>query len=673
MARPRQFKGKRSARIEAGPQFLRNLFQSDIRAGWSTWLPRALLIIAVTLWIYWPALGGAFVWDDGWYLVTNPLMHGWIGLWKFWFQPGSWVEYYPVQETVQWVQWQLWGEVTLGYHLTNVALHVVSAFLVWRLLAKFGLRLAWLGGLLFAVHPVQVESVAWISELKNTLSLPFFLLAMGRWIDYDRDGKPSDYRWALGLFLIGMLCKITLAPFPVIISLVLGITTILVGNLYEKQGHALPDIIPLGSLFSRVAGSGLIAAVYFSRCFLPVDYLLTYPKWQVDASTMTGYVSWLFFIGIGCWAWVKRATWGRHVLLGLGFYFLTLAPFLGFNPVSYMSFTWVMDHFLYLPLVGLIGLVIAGLEDFETRFPTDRPYATGIFAIAIALMSIESHAFANLFVNEETLWTYILQRNPNVWLAHHDLGCDLMDKGRYAEAIPHLQEVAWLKPGFDVAYYNLGIALEKTGQTAEAEAQYRRALALNPENVKAYLNLGELMGKSGNLGEAEKDLRKAYEIAPEDASASIDLGGFLLWTKRDEEAIHLYREALATNPDLALLHYNLGRALSQARSFPEAIEQFRAAVRLAPGMAQAHENLGVALAQSGALAEGIREFEAAIRINPGYSSARMNLALALAHTGRVQEAAEQLREVLSADPGDAQARSWLMKLQAASPGGPGKP
>jgi hypothetical protein len=141
------------------------------------------------------------------------------GLWSIWFEPGSQLDYYPIKASVQWLQWHLWGMDTLGYHLTNVVLHILSALLVWRLLSKFGLRLAWLGGLIFAIHPVQVESVAWIAELKNTLSLPPFLLAMCAWIDYEERGKAKDYFLALGLFLVAMLCKLTVVLFPLVILL----------------------------------------------------------------------------------------------------------------------------------------------------------------------------------------------------------------------------------------------------------------------------------------------------------------------------------------------------------------------------------------------------------------------------------------------------------------------
>ena len=237
---------------------------------------RAAVLAALGWWIYAPALYGDWVWDDVLYLPQNPLLNDPERLWKLWFAPGHVLDYYPIEATVQWVQWQLWGQNTFGYHVTNVALHIVNALLVWRLLGKFKLRLAWLGGLLFLVHPVQVESVAYISELKNTLSLSPFLLAMGAWIDYEERQQTRDYALALGLFLVAMLCKISMAPFPVVIllyawwkrgrvgtqdlkqsapffliSLALGVMTILSGIWY-RQLHLEPEeIVPLGGLALR--------------------------------------------------------------------------------------------------------------------------------------------------------------------------------------------------------------------------------------------------------------------------------------------------------------------------------------------------------------------------------------------------------------------------------------
>jgi hypothetical protein len=169
---------------------------------WKLHLLRAVLIVSAAFWVFAPSLHGDWLMDDDFYVTQNALLNDPARLWKIWFAPGSLIEYYPIEATVQSIQWHFWRMDTLGYHLTSLILHIASALLVWRLLSKFGLRLAWLGGFLFAIHPVTVESVAWISELKNTLSLPFFLLSVCSWIAYSEHGRSRDYLLALGLFIV---------------------------------------------------------------------------------------------------------------------------------------------------------------------------------------------------------------------------------------------------------------------------------------------------------------------------------------------------------------------------------------------------------------------------------------------------------------------------------------
>ncbi len=307
-------------------------------------------------------------------------------MWKAWFEPGSWVEYYPLQETAQWLQWQLWGNETFGYHFTNVVLHLLSALLVWRLLGKFGLPFAWLGGLIFAIHPVVVESVAWIVELKNTLSLPLFLIAMCFYLDYDEHRRWRDYAMALGFFLLAMLAKISMAAFPavillfawwkrgrigwndlkaaapfLVISVSLIATAFFAAGRYHEINALADDNLPLGGFFARLALAGLSTSFYFSRFFFPVGMLPIYPQWSVDPTSPFDYLPGVVLSGVIYVCWRKRTSWGRHALLGLGFFLLNLAPFAGFISISYMKYTWVMDHLLYLPMLGLLGLTVAGL------------------------------------------------------------------------------------------------------------------------------------------------------------------------------------------------------------------------------------------------------------------------------------------------------------------------
>ena len=516
---------------------------------WKLLLPRALLIVAAGFWVFAPALHGDWLMDDDMYLTQNVLLHDPARLWKIWFAPGSFIEYYPIEASAQAVQWRLWHLDTLGYHLTNLILHLAGALLVWRLLSKFGLRLAWLGGFLFAIHPAVVESVAWISEFKNTLSLPFFLLSMCAWIDYEERGRSRDYVLALGLFLVAMLCKISMALFPLVIllhvwwkrgrvggsdlkaaapffavSLVLGLTTILAGDWFREahlQSAANPQI---GGFPARLALAGWSLAFYFSKCVWPAQMLPIYPKWPVDPHSLVSFLPWPVLGGVIGWLWSKRASWGRHALLGLGFFIINLVPFIGFNSVSYMGFTWVMDHFLYLPIIGLIGLAIAALEDIGGRIsrPMRRGLA-GMAAVVLALLAWESHDYAKIFVGPEKLWTYTLEHNPTSWLAHNNLGNVLLETGRAPEAIEQYEESLQFNPNGVEAHNNLGFALDQEGLTGQAIEQYKLALKFNPHFPVTLPNLANALSQAGRTREAIAIYEQALLVNPRDSDARANL------------------------------------------------------------------------------------------------------------------------------------------------------
>jgi len=551
--------------------------------GWKLVLIHAAIIVAAGLWIYSPALHGDWLGDDDLYIYKNPLMNDPARLWKVWFQPGGFIEYYPLEETVQWVQWQLWGNDTFGYHLTNVCLHLLSAFLVWRLLIKFGLQLAWLGGLIFVIHPMMVESVAWISELKNCLSLPPFLLAMCAWIDYEERGRRADYLWALAYFLVAMLCKISVAPFPVVILLyawwrrgrigwrdllagapflVTAVTLVLI-NLWSSLSYIhsqlnIPSVVEIGGFFSRFALAGQTLSYYFTMCFWPVGPLPYYPQWKVDPSSLVQFLPWLVLSGAACWLWRRRQSWGRHGLLGLGFFILNLGPFLGFIPISYMNYTWIMDHFLYVPIIGLIGIVVAGIERVDARLSASvHPFSTGILTVIMGLLAFESHWYAAAFTGEETLWNYTVDRNPEAWAAHD----------------------------------NLGKVLLRVGEPDQAKEHFDTAIRLKPEISEPYCNL---------------------------ASAYMQMG-------RIPEASQALLQALKKDPNDPVLHNNMGILLAQTGHIPEALGQFEQALRGHPFYAEAHDNMGHTLLLAGRTSEAIEQFQAALQINPSDDKARQNL------------------------------------------------
>ena len=625
----------------------------------ATWLNRtkivlgssfsqAALIVAFGFWVFSPAFHGGWVWDDTMLVADNAIVRDPAGLWKIWFEPGKLIDYFfPIKVSVEWVEWHLWHDDTLGYHLLNVALHICSALLVWRLFSKFELRLAWLGGLIFAIHPAVVESVAWISELKNTLSLPPFLLAMCAFIDYSKRRNRRDYFLALGWFLAAMLCKTTMLMFPVVIllylwwkqgrigmsdlkismpffaiSLGLGFVTFCFLHRDLNQPH-----IPMGGFFSRLDQAGLSISFYFFKCFWPVGMSAIYPRWTIDPSLPVQFLPWPVLGGVIYWLWTKRAGWGRHALLGLGFFLINIVPIAGFIGGSYMDFTWVMDHFLYIPMIGLIGLVAAGLGRVDEQLPPRfQPLGVGIMAAITAFLAWQSHGYAKSFQNEEMLWSHTLEHDPQSYYVRNNLGVALMKAGRLPDAIEQFQKALQIAPDRAEIHDNWGNALTQARQFQKAIAQYQEASRINPHDAETHNNWGNTLYLTGQFQDAIAQYQEALRIDPTYIEARNGLGLMLIQMNRLPEGIDEYWQALRIRPDNTEILSNLGIALGQMGQLSEAIEQFQKTVELDPENAAAHYNLGVALDRAGRLHEAMEQYQEALRIKPGYAAARMGVA-----------------------------------------------
>ncbi len=645
---------------------------------------QALLIVAAGVWVFYPAIHGQWLWDDDVLITNNLLIHDPAGLWKTWFAPTmSLIDYFPITVSVEWLAWRAWGLNTFGYHLTSIVLHLTSALLVWRLLSKLGIRLAWLGGLLFAIHPVMVESVAWIAELKNTLSLPPFLIAMCAWIDYEEHGKWTHYWLALGLFLVAMLCKTTMVMFPFVIllyawwkrgrirvrdltgsapffvvSLVLGLTT-----MWFLHHAMAPQAVQLGGFLSRVACAGLSLAFYFSKSVLPIGLLPTYPQWAVGRPSLVQFLPWPILGGVLYLCWANRASWGRHALLGLGFFLINLAPFVGFTAAAYMDFTWVMDHTLYIPLIGLIGLATAGLGWLDDRVPAStRPYGIGMVTVVLVLLAVSSRAYAGLYVNPETLWTYTVERNSDAWLAYDNLGYTLTKAGKFTEAIGEFEQALRINPNYASTHDDLGTALFRVGRLREAQREVEQALRIDPDSATAHNNLATILVHLGRIPEAIQQFQAAVRINPNDAEAHNGMGTALVQNGQYADAVEEFEAALQINPDFSEVHDNLGAMLAHFGQIPEAIEQFQAAVRINPNDAEAHYDMGFALTQTGRDEDALEEFEAAVRINPDFAEAHNNLGVILARRGRIPEAIQQFQAAVQINPNYTEARRNLTRV-----------
>ena len=614
-----------------------------------------------------PALHGAWLWDDAVEVARNPDLRGLAGLARIWRGTAS-PDYLPLKSSVDWLAWQLWGAHVFGYHVLNLALHLTGAFLLWQLLARLGLRRAWWGALLFAVHPLTVESVAWISELKNTLSLPLLLLAMLAYVDYDRaraagPGAPAAgaaYRESLGCFALALLAKSSGVMFPGVIllyawwrrgrigaadlrasapffalSLARGAATLVFQHRWAGPGAAAAQ----AGLLPRIAVAGLALEDYAGKVVSPTGLLPLYPRWSVNAPALWDFLPWLFFGVIFAGLWAGRRSWGRAGLFGLGFFVLNFLPVLGFVPLAYPQSSWVADHLAYLPLIGAAGLAAAGLGAAFDALGNVRATIVGLAVLALAAgWTLTSRRYAAQFVSEVTLWSYTVRHEPNSAEARKNLGNALVHSGRLPEAIAEYAIAGRLNAGDPFLQYDYGNALMQAQRMPEAIARYRAALGLRPVYPEAHDNLGLALLDTGNLPEAIAQLELALQERPGAPGIQYNLAGALLRGGRAAEAIPHYQAMLRQVPDNPEAHYNLGLAYLQARRLPEAIAEYAATLQLMPGSAEAHNNLGNALLESGKVTEAIIQYEEALRLNPKLAGARQDLQVALRRTRAVPAA-----------------------------------
>ena len=642
-------------------------------------------VIALAAWvIFSPALRGGWLWDDAAELSQNPEVTSTGAFAKIWLEP-SHADYFPLKSTVQWIAWRMWGETAAGYRALNLVLHVLSALLVWRLFARLWIPAAWLGGLLFAIHPLAVESVAWIAELKNTLSLPPLLLAACAYVDYDETGRKLRYAAALGWFLASLLCKTSGVMLPVVlllyhgwktgrisgrniratapffaVSLVLGLVTI-----YFQHTRAIATMpVPSGGLAARFAIAGVAAAFYAWKFILPVPLVPVYPQWQLNPPAPWHFAPWVLaavLLAI-CWRW--RSTWGRHGLFGGGAFIFLVAPVLGFVAMSYMRYAWVADHFVYLPILGLIGLTTGATgRALQTDHGARRRGIQALVAVAVLALVLLSRRHAAHFRDETALWTYTLQNNPTAAPAHDHLGAARQNAGRHAEAIVHFETAIAGDPKFPSPHNNLGVSLAALGRSNEAMAQFRAALQLDPNFVAARTNLANALAQGGRLEEGIAEYRTALRSRPGLVEARFNLANALYLGGHAEEALAELRRGLVERPGFAPAYDNAGKILVHEGRTAESIPYYELAVRFAPLEATYHNDLGYAFALSGRRKEAAAQFEEALRLKPNFADAHVNLGGILYQTGDLKAATTHFEAALRIDPNSREAQQNLSVIR----------
>jgi tetratricopeptide (TPR) repeat protein len=569
---------------------------------------------------YQPAWHGQLLWDDGAH-VGGPELRTLDGLRRIWFVPRTTQQYYPVLFTSFWLQQTLWGDSTTGYHLVNLLLHIGCVVLVLKILRYLRIPGAELAAIIFALHPVNVETVAWICERKNTLSGLFGLAATLSYLNFDenRRGPKKDspqgrgfsgYVLAVFFFILGLLSKTPIVTLPLVwlvifwwkrgaiswrrdvmpvipfllLSTAAGLATYWIeyGNIgYRARTLDL-------SLLDRCLIAGRAFWFQLSKLIWPSNLMFVYPRWQIDGGVWWQYLfplAVLFLQGI---LWSLR-RWSRAPLAGVLVNFLLLLPSLGFLNIYFFLYSFVADHWQYLASLGIITPCASGIVLLARRLKGKSLLEPAMTLLIGGMLFVLTREQSRMYSDNEALYRTTIGRNPACWMAYCNLGDILYRANRIPEAIDLFNQALRIKP--DAAHYSLGYALAQTGRTSEAIEQYEQALAIDPDYAEAHNNLGDALWLTGRISEAMDQYKQVLRLNPNSASAQNNLANSLVQTGRASEAIDHYKQALRYNPNFADAHNNLAAALALFGRFSYAIEHENHGLRISPNVVIAGNNL----------------------------------------------------------------------------------
>lgn len=590
-------------------------------------LAGVLGLALVTMAAYLPALGASYIWDDDQHLTANPLLTEAGGLGKVWTTPGGF--YYPLVLTTFWGIRQVWDLHPLPYHLLNILLHSANALLLWGLLARLTMPGAWFAAALFALHPVQVESVAWITELKNIQSGFFYLLSfhalLTAWpvhnethghaekkvisaLAVSRLGQTGWYCAGLVAFALAVLSKPSTVMLPVVILgyliwrqhrivirdvlstlpfFLLSVAASL-WTIWEQKYHSMAQGEDWSVPFvERLLNAPHIIGFYLWKLVWPHPLMFIYPKWEIDPGKAATYLPALLLVMVTVLLFFKRRSWGEGPLLALAYFVITLFPVLGFFNIYFMTYSWVADHFQYLASIGPLALggylAARYVRLSEAKGGGEIPRTVG--GLILLTLFVCTWRQTLIYQNEETLWKDAIARNPKAAMAYNNLGTFLSNSARMGEAIPYFERALELRPEDGEYHYNLALALGRSGQVEASALHFQKAIDLNPMEPQAYSSYASLLAAVGKNGEAIALYEKALDVAPqtpEAADTHLLVAGLLRMKGENTRALQHYEEALRIQPGNFDARVGLGVLLEGMGQVDRARQEYQAALDIHP-------------------------------------------------------------------------------------------
>ena len=653
-----------------------NALGSLLRRHWSGVLCLTLLV-AIS---YSPALEAGFVWDDK-VFVDEPLIQQWSGIWDIWLSPRDIREghYWPVVYSSFWLEEKLWGLEPAGYHAVNVLLHLANCLLVWILMARLNVAGAWAVAAVFAVHPLHVDSVAWIIERKDLLSALFYMAAALAWMRYVDARRPSLYCGALVLFSLALLSKSIAVTLP---------AALLVWHAWRRggvDGAAWMRLVPffavavfitaadmsfyqsrepldLGySLIERALIAARALFFYVWKLLWPTELAVIYPHWNVDASDP---VSWAFLMGaaaVPAVLWALRRRTGTGPLAGAAYFAVTLAPVLGFVDYGYMQFSFVADRYQYLAGLGVLAVLVAASAHAAGRlegWPRKAAHAGG--AMILAVLAAKTWSQAEVYRDGTTFFQHIVSLNPNARDAHLNLADAMVADGRFDDSLGTARIAIEQRPDHASAHHVLGRALAGLKRFEEAEDAFAKARELAPRDASIAHNQGQMYREAGRHEDAVEKFREALEIQPDLAVARGAMGVALSALGRHEEALEATAEAMSQWPHLrqmAVLQNAAGHAAWKLNDLGKAARHFQIGLESEPNDAGIHLNLGRVRLEQRRFEEGLEHLRHALDLRSGDSATVLEVGDALRRSGYAEQSLPFYRQVLEKSPANAGARA----------------
>ena len=672
------------------------------------------LLVAVS---YFPATQAGFVWDDEVFTTAEPIRSV-SGLWQIWFSPSdipSEGHYWPIVYTTFWLEHKLWGFAPLGYHVVNILLHLVNTLLLWRIVSRLSVPGAWLIAAVFAVHPLHVESVAWVIERKDLLAALFYLTAVLTYLRFVEYPRAGPYFSTLALFVAGLLCKSIVVTLP---------AALLIYHWWRQDrvtGRDLSRLLPFFIVGSAIVFADwlfysarepvsfdysmiervLIAVpalwFYAGKLLWPTNLAVIYPHWDLADPLVRGYV--VAAVGVVMLLYFARHWIGRGPLAGALFFAVTLSPVLGFIDYGYMLFSFVADRFQYLAGIGIMAVLIGGFAHVLGKLSGAAQWGMrGIAIGVIVVLGVLTYRQAGIYRDEITFYSHIISLNPHARGAHANLGNALRKQGRLEECLAISLAGVQKDPDAAKVHTNVGLVLLEQDEFDEAEKYLHRALKLEPRNPYFLQIMGELHREQGRYEDALEYYGAAIQSDANFALAYAGLGAALFSLTRYDEAIGPLERAIALQPDSSRAHssqelidkarllarnpdsaevlqrfgrdtetlLDLAESFRTQKHYEKSLALYRAAIENDADLVQAHAGLGDALFRLTRYDEAAIIMKQALFLQPDSSLARtlhFLIAQAAQASNREDEAETHYEHALKIDPHFAEALIHLARLR----------